>query len=179
MNTTQGPVLDNNASPGCTSLTQRLENGTEIESAQNYTWCVSTMISYIQFIESHCSYPFDWKTVWHDLKTCTLNTKSYTLVVARISGGRGHIMERIPSLRVFDSLRSSVVQDLPPLFYSIDDNPLPDFVFWQNLAANDPTSELAQRGSILCGISIFHSTLKILRLCRLGHERGWELARWS
>ncbi|KAJ3846301.1 non-hemolytic phospholipase C precursor [Lentinula lateritia] len=114
VNTTQGPVLDNNASPGCTSLTQRLENGTEIESAQNYTWYVSTMIPFIQFIKLHCSYPFDWKTLPEYLEDAGISWKEFQA-------------------------------------YDIDDNPLPNFVFWQNLAANDPTSELAQRGLVMNG----------------------------
>lgn len=66
MNTTQGPVLDNNETPGCSSLTQRLENGTEIDSPKNYTWY--GYVFPFQILSSrqsrlHYSYPFDWKTV--------------------------------------------------------------------------------------------------------------------
>ncbi|KAH7874242.1 phosphoesterase family-domain-containing protein [Lentinula edodes] len=109
VNTTQGPVLDNNASPGCTSLTQRLENGTEIESAQNYT-----------------CYPFDWKTLPEYLEDAGISWKEFQA-------------------------------------YDIDDNPLPDFVFWQNLAANDPTSELAQRGLAMNGGGNWQGGLDLLK----------------
>ncbi|KAF9061722.1 phosphoesterase family-domain-containing protein [Rhodocollybia butyracea] len=36
VNTTQGPVLDNNESPGCSSLTLSLENGTELTFPYNW-----------------------------------------------------------------------------------------------------------------------------------------------
>ncbi|KAF5390851.1 hypothetical protein D9757_004453 [Collybiopsis confluens] len=58
--TTQGPVLDNNASPGCSRLTLTLENGTELESAQNYT-----------------CYPFDWKTLPEYLQDAGISWKEF------------------------------------------------------------------------------------------------------
>ncbi|KAJ3755225.1 non-hemolytic phospholipase C precursor [Lentinula raphanica] len=84
VNTTQGPVLDNNETPGCSRLTMRLENGTEIDSPQDYKFLEDAGIS--------------WKE-----------------------------------------------------FQAVDnfgDNPLPSFVFWQDLADNNATSELAQRGGL-------------------------------
>ncbi|KAF8830775.1 hypothetical protein HHX47_DHR2001047 [Lentinula edodes] len=110
VNTTQGPVLDNNETPGCSSLTQRLENGTEIDSPKNYT-----------------CYPFDWKTLPEYLEDAGISWKEF---------------------QAFDNF---------------GDNPLPDFVFWQNLADNNATSELAQRGLAMNGGGNWQGGLDLLK----------------
>ncbi|KIK54165.1 hypothetical protein GYMLUDRAFT_264776 [Collybiopsis luxurians FD-317 M1] len=58
--TTQGPVLDNNDSPGCSRLTLRLENGTELESPQNYS-----------------CYPYDWMTLPQYLEDAGISWKEF------------------------------------------------------------------------------------------------------
>ncbi|KAJ3968808.1 phospholipase C [Lentinula raphanica] len=93
VNTTQGPVLDNNESPGCSRLTMRLENGTEIDSPQDYS-----------------CFPYNWKTLPEYLEDAGISWKEFQAVD------------------------------------NFDNNPLPKFVFWQDLASNNATSEVAQRG---------------------------------
>ncbi|KAJ3984886.1 phosphoesterase family-domain-containing protein [Lentinula detonsa] len=100
VNTTQGPVLDNNETPGCSRLTMRLENGTEIDSPQEYS-CIA------------------FKQLPEYLEDAGISWKEY---------------------QAFDNF---------------GDNPLPSFVFWQNLADNNATSELAQRGTFY-QVSVSH-----------------------
>ncbi|KAJ3786020.1 phosphoesterase family-domain-containing protein [Lentinula aff. detonsa] len=110
VNTTQGPVLDNNETPGCSRLTMRLENGTEIDSPQNYS-----------------CFPYDWKTLPEYLEDAGISWKEY---------------------QAFDNF---------------GDNPLPSFVFWQNLADNNATSELAQRGLAMNGGGNWQGGLDLLK----------------
>ncbi|KIK54173.1 hypothetical protein GYMLUDRAFT_264781 [Collybiopsis luxurians FD-317 M1] len=63
VNSTQGPVLDNNVTPGCSRLTLTLENGTTLESPQNYT-----------------CYPFDWKTLPEMLEDAGISWKEFQAV---------------------------------------------------------------------------------------------------
>ncbi|KIK60377.1 hypothetical protein GYMLUDRAFT_97114 [Collybiopsis luxurians FD-317 M1] len=63
VNTTQGPVLDNNQSPGCSKLTWRLENGTELESPQNYS-----------------CFPYDWKTLPEFLEDAGISWKEFQAI---------------------------------------------------------------------------------------------------
>ncbi|KAF9036000.1 phosphoesterase family-domain-containing protein, partial [Rhodocollybia butyracea] len=93
VNTTQGPVLDNNETPGCSSLTQRLENGTELSSPQVYS-----------------CFPYNWQTLPEFLQDAGITWKEFQAVD------------------------------------NFDDNPLPYFDFWRNLADDNATSELAQQG---------------------------------
>ncbi|KAJ3995822.1 phosphoesterase family-domain-containing protein [Lentinula boryana] len=110
VNTTQGPVLDNNETPGCSRLTMRLENGTEIDSPQEYS-----------------CFPYDWKTLPEYLEDAGISWKEY---------------------QAFDNF---------------GDNPLPSFVFWQNLADNNATSELAQRGLAMNGGGNWQGGLDLLK----------------
>ncbi|KAJ3758750.1 phospholipase C [Lentinula raphanica] len=95
VNTTQGPVLDNNESPGCSRLTMRLENGTEIDSPQDYKYLEDAGISWKEF-------------------------------------------------QAVDNF---------------DNNPLPKFVFWQDLASNNAMSEVAQRGMPYTTVTMTAGTL--------------------
>ncbi|KIK54164.1 hypothetical protein GYMLUDRAFT_264775 [Collybiopsis luxurians FD-317 M1] len=110
VNSTQGPVLDNNATPGCSRLTLRLENGTVLESAQNYT-----------------CFPFDWKTLPEYLEDAGISWKEF---------------------QAFDNF---------------GDNPLPLFKFWQDIADNDPTGELAQKGLAMNGGGNWQGGLDLLK----------------
>ncbi|KIK54163.1 hypothetical protein GYMLUDRAFT_917793 [Collybiopsis luxurians FD-317 M1] len=60
VNTTQGPVLDNNGTPGCSRLTLQLENGTELESPQNYS-----------------CFPYNWKTLPEYLDDAGISFKEF------------------------------------------------------------------------------------------------------
>ncbi|KIK54166.1 hypothetical protein GYMLUDRAFT_48960 [Collybiopsis luxurians FD-317 M1] len=110
VNTTKGPVLDNNRTPGCSRLTLKLENGTELESPQNYS-----------------CYPFDWKTLPEYLEDAGISWKEF---------------------QAFDNF---------------GDNPLPYFAFWQDLADNNATSELAQRGLAMNGGGNWQGGLDLLK----------------
>ncbi|THU89209.1 putative phospholipase C [Dendrothele bispora CBS 962.96] len=63
VNSTMGPVLDNNETPGCSSLTLTLENGTTIRSPKNYS-----------------CFPYDWKTVPEYLQDAGITWKEYQAV---------------------------------------------------------------------------------------------------
>ncbi|THU84746.1 extracellular phospholipase C [Dendrothele bispora CBS 962.96] len=63
VNSTQGPVLDNNESPGCSSLTFTTENGTVLRSPKIFS-----------------CYPYDWKTVPEYLQDAGISWKSFQAV---------------------------------------------------------------------------------------------------
>ncbi|KAJ3824170.1 non-hemolytic phospholipase C precursor [Lentinula raphanica] len=69
VNTTQGPVLDNNESPGCSRLTMRLENGTEIDSLQDYKYLEDAGISWKEFqaVDNFDNNPLPKFVFWQDL----------------------------------------------------------------------------------------------------------------
>jgi phospholipase C len=108
--TTQGPVLDNNDSPGCSSLVLDLENGTTVDSPKVYS-----------------CFPYDWKTLPEYLEDAGISWKEF---------------------QAFDNF---------------GDNPLPYFEFWQNLADNNATSELAQRGLAMNGGGNWQGGLDLLK----------------
>ncbi|KAF9067480.1 phosphoesterase family-domain-containing protein [Rhodocollybia butyracea] len=106
VNTTQGPVLDNNETPGCSSLTQRLENGTELSSP---------------------NFPYNWQTLPEFLQDAGITWKEFQAVD------------------------------------NFDDNPLPYFDFWRNLADDNATSELAQQGLGMNGGGNWQGGLDLLK----------------
>ncbi|KIK54174.1 hypothetical protein GYMLUDRAFT_249774 [Collybiopsis luxurians FD-317 M1] len=110
VNTTRGPVLDNNRSPGCSRLTLTLENGTVLESPQNYS-----------------CYPFDWKTLPEYLQDAGISWKEF---------------------QAFDNF---------------GDNPLAYFAQWQELADDNPTGELAQKGLAMNGGGNWQGGLDLLK----------------
>ncbi|KAF5352278.1 hypothetical protein D9758_011976 [Tetrapyrgos nigripes] len=98
VNSSMGPILDNNESPGCSSLTFTAENGTTLRTPKVYS-----------------CYPYDWKTVPEYLQDAGISWKEYQAV------------------------------------QNFGDNPLPDFVVYQDLAATNESDPLVQRGLAMSG----------------------------